>query len=41
MVRMLFLRAAKMIGIGLRLYREVFPGWERYRSDEFDRSHFR
>lgn len=41
MARMLLLRTLKMIGIRLRLYREVFPGWERYRSPEFDRAHFR
>lgn len=40
MFRMLFLRTIKLIGIRLRIYREVFPGWERYRSREFDRSHF-
>jgi uncharacterized protein (DUF362 family) len=40
MFRMLLLRTIKLIGIRLRLYREVFPGWERYRSKEFDRSHF-
>ncbi len=41
MARMLLLRTLKMIGIRLRIYREVFPGWERYRSGEFDRTHFR
>jgi len=41
MARMLFLRTLKLIGIRLRLYRELFPGWERYRSEGFDRSHFR
>ena len=40
MVRMLLLRAAKLVGIRLGLYRETFPGWERYRSKEFDKSHF-
>lgn len=40
MFRMLLLRTLKLIGIRLRIYREVFPGWERYRSKEFDRSHF-
>jgi uncharacterized protein (DUF362 family) len=38
--RMLALRAAKLAGIRLGLYHEVFPRWERYRSPEFDRSHF-
>lgn len=41
MAKMLLLRTLKLIGIRLRLYREVFPGWERYRSAEFDRAHFR
>ena len=40
MLRMLLLRAIKLVGIRLRIYREVFPGWERYSSGEFDRSHF-
>jgi uncharacterized protein (DUF362 family) len=40
MFRMLLLRTIKLIGIRLRLYREMFPGWERYCSEEFDRSHF-
>jgi len=40
MFRMLLLRAIKLIGIRLGIYREIFPGWERYRSKEFDRSHF-
>lgn len=40
MSRMLLLRTLKLIGIRLRLYREIFPGWERYRSKEFDISHF-
>jgi hypothetical protein len=40
MLRMLLLRTLKLIGIRLRVYREVFPGWERYRLKDFDRSHF-
>ena len=40
MLRMLLLRTVKLIGIRLGLYREIFPGWERYRSEEFDISHF-
>lgn len=40
MVRMMLLRAMKLIGIRLGIYREVFPRWERYRSKEFDRAHF-
>jgi uncharacterized protein (DUF362 family) len=39
-IRMLLLRTVKLIGIRLRVYRETFPGWERYRSQEFDRKHF-
>ena len=38
--RVLLLRALKLIAIRLGLYRETFPGWERYRSKEFDRSDF-
>jgi uncharacterized protein (DUF362 family) len=40
MLHMMLLRAVKLVGIRLRIYREVFPGWERYRSGEFDKSHF-
>ncbi len=40
MLRMLFLRAMKLIGIRLGVYHEVFPRWERYRSREFDRTLF-
>jgi len=40
MVRMLLMRVLKLVGIRLGLYHEVFPGWERYRSKEFDRTHF-
>jgi len=40
MVRMLLIRAAKLAGIRLELYRETFPGWERYRSKQFDKDHF-
>jgi len=40
MLRMMLLRAIKLVGIRLRLYREIFPGWERYRSKEFDKTHF-
>lgn len=40
MLKMLLLRSLKLIGIRLGVYREVFPGWERYRSKEFDRAHF-
>jgi uncharacterized protein (DUF362 family) len=40
MFRILLLRAMKLIGIRLGVYQEVFPGWERYRSKEFDKTHF-
>ena len=40
MFKMLLLRTTKLIGIRLGVYREVFPGWERYRTREFDRTHF-
>ena len=39
-VRMLLIRSAKLAGIRLGLYKETFFGWERYRSKEFDKSHF-
>lgn len=40
MLRMMLLRVIKLLGIRLRIYHEVFPGWERYRSKEFDKTHF-
>ena len=40
MLRALLVRTMKLIGIRLGIYREMFPGWERYRSKEFDQSHF-
>jgi uncharacterized protein (DUF362 family) len=40
MFRMLLLRAVKLIGIRLGVYHEIFPRWERYRSKEFDKTHF-
>ena len=40
MFRMLLLRAIKLIGIRLGIYREIFPRWERYRSKEFDKTLF-
>jgi uncharacterized protein (DUF362 family) len=40
MLRMLFLRVIKLIGIRLGIYKEIFPGWERYQSKEFDKTHF-
>jgi uncharacterized protein (DUF362 family) len=41
MLRMLLMRVMKLIGIRLGIYREIFPGWDRYRSKEFDKTHFR
>jgi len=40
MFRMLLLRTIKLIGIRLGVYQEIFPRWERYRSKEFDKTHF-
>jgi len=40
MFRVLLLRAIKLIGIRLGIYQEIFPRWERYRSKEFDKTHF-
>jgi len=40
MFRMLLLRTIKLIGIRLGVYQEIFPRWERYRSREFDKTHF-
>jgi len=40
MSRMLLLRAMKLIGIRLGVYEETFPGWDRYRAKEFDKTHF-
>ena len=40
MLRMTLLRAVKLVGIRIGVYDEAFPGWERYRSKEFDKTHF-
>lgn len=40
MLRMLLLRVMKLVGIRLGIYHELFPRWERYRSKEFDKTHF-
>ena len=40
MFRILLMRAARLLGIRLGVYREILPGWERYRSGEFDERHF-
>jgi uncharacterized protein (DUF362 family) len=40
MSMMLLLRAIKLIGIRLGIYKEIFPRWERYQSKEFDKTHF-
>jgi hypothetical protein len=37
---MILLRAMKLVGIRLGVYHELLPGWERYRSKEFDKTHF-
>jgi len=40
MLRMVFIEAAKLIGIRLGVSSEIFPRWKRYRSKEFDKTHF-
>jgi len=40
MLRMVFVRFIKLMGIRLGIYKEVFPKWERYRSKEFNKRHF-
>jgi hypothetical protein len=40
MFRTLLLRAVKLIGIRLGVYKEIFPRWERYQSKEFDKTLF-
>ncbi len=40
MIRTMLPRAAKLIGMKLGIYEERFQIWERYRSKEFDRTHF-
>ena len=40
MLRIMLIRAAKLVAIRLGIYREVLPRWERYKSKEFDKSHF-
>jgi uncharacterized protein (DUF362 family) len=40
MLRMVFVRFIKLIGIRLGIYKEVFPKWERYRSKEFNKKDF-
>jgi hypothetical protein len=40
MFRLLFLQAIRLIGIRLGVSQEIFPRWERYRSKEFDKTHF-
>jgi uncharacterized protein (DUF362 family) len=36
----MLLMAAKLVAIRLRIYREVVPGWKRYKSKEFEKAHF-
>jgi len=40
MLRMMVMRATKLVAIRLGIYREMLPRWERYRSTEFDEAHF-
>jgi uncharacterized protein (DUF362 family) len=40
MARMLWIQAIRLIGMRLGIYRNIFPRWERYRSKEFDKTHF-
>jgi hypothetical protein len=40
MLRMTLVRAMKLVGIRIGVYDEAFPGWERYQSIEFDKTHF-
>jgi len=40
MLRMTLMRGMKLVGIRIGIYDESFPGWERYRSIEFDKTHF-
>jgi uncharacterized protein (DUF362 family) len=40
MFRLLLLQAIKLIGIRLGISQEISPRWERYRSKEFDKTHF-
>ena len=40
MLRMVFVRFIKLIGIRLGIYKEVFPKWEKYRSKEFNKKDF-
>jgi uncharacterized protein (DUF362 family) len=40
MFRLLVPQAARLIGIRLGVSRKLSPGWERYRSKEFDKTYF-
>jgi hypothetical protein len=40
MFRLLLLQAVRLIGIRLGISQEISPRWERYRSKEFDKTHF-
>ena len=40
MFRLLLLQAIRLIGIRLGISQEIFPRWQRYRSKEFDKTHF-
>jgi uncharacterized protein (DUF362 family) len=39
-LKLLLIRAVKLMGIKLGIYSETFPGWDRYRLKEFDETHF-
>ena len=39
-LKMLLIRAVKLVGIRLGIYSETFPGWDRYQEKEFDKAHF-
>jgi len=40
MFRLLLLQAIRLIGIRIGISQEIFPRWQRYRSKEFDKTHF-
>lgn len=40
MLKMIFFSTIKLIGIRLGIYKELFPGWDRYKSKDFNISHF-
>lgn len=40
MLRTTFVLVTKLAGMRLGLHKETYPKWERYRSKEFDKTHF-